>query len=83
VTLDRLENGQTALIIKLEGTARFRSRLLEMGLVPGTKVLLRRRAPSGDPVGIAVRGYELAIRSADAKMIRVQVIIPFEGGARW
>jgi ferrous iron transport protein A len=47
------------------------TRLRELGLVPGTKVRLVRRAPLGDPLEIAVRGSRLAIRRTEARHIQV------------
>jgi Fe2+ transport system protein FeoA len=41
-------------------------RLLEMGMTPGTEVVVVRRAPLGDPIEIALRGTRLCLRHADA-----------------
>jgi Fe2+ transport system protein FeoA len=49
-----------------------RSRLLELGLVPGTVVELVRFAPLGDPVEIKVRGYHLTLRRHEAEQVRVE-----------
>jgi Fe2+ transport system protein FeoA len=46
-------------------------RLLEMGLVPGTPVTLRRVAPLGDPIELRVRNYSLSIRRDEALGIEV------------
>ena len=47
-------------------------RLLDMGLIPKTKVEVRKTAPLGDPIEIQVRGYELTLRLEDAKRIAVR-----------
>ena len=39
---------------------------MEMGLLPGTRIEMVRRAPLGDPIEIRLRGYLLSLRSADA-----------------
>ena len=44
-------------------------RLMEMGLLPGTRVEAIRRAPLGDPLKIRLRGYLLSLRLADAAEI--------------
>ncbi|MCF0137245.1 MAG: ferrous iron transport protein A [Oscillospiraceae bacterium] len=54
--LDRLEIGKSALILSVGGENKLRCRLLDMGFVPGTEVSLRRAAPMGDPLEIALRG---------------------------
>lgn len=48
-----------------------RARLMEMGLLVGTKVDLVRFAPLGDPVEIKVRGYNLTLRKHEAEQIFV------------
>lgn len=55
--------------IDVEGGGR--ARLMEMGLLVGTKVELIRYAPLGDPVEIKVRGYHLTLRKHEAEQIRV------------
>ena len=46
-------------------------RLLEMGLVPGARVQVVRRAPLGDPLYLKVGGQALAIRERHARLIHV------------
>ena len=46
--------------------------VLDMGLTPKTRVMVRKRAPLGDPIEIFLRGYELTLRLDDAKKITVQ-----------
>ncbi len=47
-------------------------RLLDMGLIPRTRVTLQKVAPMGDPIEIRVRGYELTLRVEDARNIRIE-----------
>lgn len=47
------------------------TRLRELGLVPGTKIRVVRRAPQGDPIEISVRGSRLAMRRSEARHIHV------------
>ena len=51
----------------------FRSRLLDMGLTPKTKVFVKKTAPMGDPIELALRGYMLSIRKDDAANIEIEV----------
>ena len=48
------------------------SRLLDMGLIPGTKITVVKLAPLGDPIGLSLRGYELSIRKDDAGKITLE-----------
>ena len=47
------------------------TRLRELGLVPGTKIRVVRRAPMGDPIEVSVRGSRLAMRRSEARHIHV------------
>ncbi len=70
-TLDQLKVGSTATILAVGGEGALRRRLLDMGLTPRTKVLLRKVAPMGDPIELYLRGYSLTIRKEDAAKIEI------------
>ncbi len=69
MTLDKLLPGQGGVISEVGGTGALRLRLLDMGLIPGTAVTVRKIAPLGDPMEIHIRGYELTLRLEDAAYI--------------
>jgi Fe2+ transport system protein FeoA len=46
-------------------------RLGDLGFVPGTELLIVRRAPFGDPVELEIRGYRLCLRAEQMEEIRV------------
>ena len=71
MTLDELAIGKTAVIEAVNGEGALRCRLLDMGLIPGTKVMVRKVAPMGDPIELHIRGYELTVRVDDAKKIEI------------
>ena len=71
MTLDKLSIGKTAVITKVRGEGALRLRLLDMGLIPQTKVTVQKTAPMGDPMQIIIRGYELTLRKEDAVMIEI------------
>ena len=54
------------------GDGALRCRLLDMGLIPRTRVTLQKTAPMGDPIEIRVRGYELTLRVEEAEKIEVE-----------
>ncbi|MDR2931553.1 MAG: ferrous iron transport protein A [Oscillospiraceae bacterium] len=72
MTLDKLKTGKNAGIITVGGDGALRCRLLDMGLTPGTAVMIRKIAPMGDPIELYLRGYELSIRLEDAQKIEVE-----------
>lgn len=75
MTIDDLKIDQSGIIATVGGEGPLRLRFLDMGLIPGTRVQLRKVAPMGDPIQIRVRGYELTIRREDAHKITL-----LEGG---
>lgn len=71
MTLDELPVGDTAVITAVGGEGALRCRLLDMGLIPRTKVSVHKVAPLGDPIELFLRGYSLTIRIEDAKLIEI------------
>lgn len=71
MTLDKLKIGSSAVIKTVGGEGSLRLRLLDMGLIPRTRVTMQKVAPMGDPIEIMVRGYELTLRIDDAKNIEI------------
>jgi Fe2+ transport system protein FeoA len=69
--LSDLPTGTRAVIKRLPTGVSALTRLREMGLVPGTRFELVRRAPLGDPIEVAVRGGLLSLRRSEAEMIEV------------
>jgi len=80
ITLDQLKIGSSAIIEQYAGESELQGRLKELGLVRGTKIVVERYAPLGDPIEIRVRGYHLAIRKQDAACITVTECAPAPAG---
>jgi len=72
MTLKELKPGQSAVITSVSGENALRCRLLDMGLIPHTRVTLQKIAPMGDPIEIMIRGYELTLRLEDAEKIGIE-----------
>jgi Fe2+ transport system protein FeoA len=66
--------GQVLTVHNVGGDRAFRRRLMEFGLVPGTRVELVAVAPLGDPIELLVRGSSLSIRRADARQVSVVAV---------
>lgn len=73
MTLDLLPLGQEAVITAVGGEGALRCRLLDMGLIPRTRLRVEKTAPLGDPIELRVRGYALSLRKEDARNIQVEV----------
>ena len=72
MTLNELPVGKAAVITKVGGAGALRCRMLDMGLIPKTKIVITKVAPMGDPIELRLRGYTLTIRIEDAKNIEVK-----------
>ena len=73
-TLDRLKPGNSGIIKNIGGSGALRRRLLDMGLTPNTKVMVRKVAPLGDPIELHLRSYELTLRAEDAQKIEISEV---------
>lgn len=70
-TLKDCRVGETVTVVKLHGEGPIRRRIMDMGIVKGVEIHVRKVAPLGDPMELNLRGYELSVRKADAEMIEV------------
>lgn len=72
-TLDRLEMGSKAEIVKNKAQGQIRRRLIDMGVTRGTHIKVLRSAPLGDPIEIELKGFHLTLRLEEARMIIVKL----------
>ena len=70
--MNELKTGTSGIITAVGGDGALRCRLLDMGMIPRTRVTLQKVAPMGDPIEIRVRGYELTLRVEEAQKIEVR-----------
>ena len=71
-TLRDAKIGETVTVVRIHGEGAIKRRIMDMGITKNVEIYVRKVAPLGDPVELTVRGYELSLRKADAKMIEVQ-----------
>lgn len=76
IPLKSLKDGQSGIVEKIELEGATKRRLIEMGITPGTRVGVLKRAPLGDPIEILLRGFSLTIRGSDAERILVSEVRP-------
>lgn len=72
--LNKAPMGSIVSVIELISDGISRRRMLDLGLIKGTKVQCLRQSPSGDPTAYEIRGAVIALRSEEASKILVQVI---------
>lgn len=77
VPLDTLQPGQSGLVTEISPLSRGveRRRLLDLGIIPGTEIGVELVNPSGDPTAYRIRGTVIALRSSQARLIRVSPVI--------
>lgn len=71
MTLDVAAEHQELKVTEIMGSQAQKTRMLQMGLTPGTHVRILRRAPLADPVEIKVRGTHMVLRRDECQNIRV------------
>ncbi|MEO9139385.1 MAG: FeoA family protein [Jatrophihabitans sp.] len=73
ITLADLQQGSSARIVDVcgDGDPAAARRLFDLGFAPDALVQMIRRAPLADPVIFRIAGYDVALRRAQARRIRV------------
>lgn len=74
--MDELPLAQPARIVGIRARGGALLRLMEMGLVRGARLELRKRAPWGGPLELKVEGYLLTLRRTDAAAFQVEPDTP-------
>lgn len=72
MTLDTLETGAAARIKTINNQSTERRRLLDLGMLPGTRIENVMSSPLGDPIAYRVRGSVIALRREQARLIEIE-----------
>ena len=70
--LSEFSVGEKGVVTSVSGEGRLRRRLFDMGVTPGAEILLRKKAPLGDPIEVTIRGYELTLRKTEAMLVTME-----------
>ena len=70
-TMDVLAVGQKGSVKEINAPKALKRRLMDMGFTKGVGVEVIKMAPMGDPMEVAVRGYHLCLRKAEARSIEL------------
>jgi ferrous iron transport protein A len=73
-TLDQLDRGQTGVVTVLTCEGPERRRMMDLGILPGTKIVVDMKSPLGDPVAYRVRGAVVALRNKQARDIHIELL---------
>lgn len=71
-TVDDLTKGETGIIKNYTSTGEIAKRLKEMGIVSGTPIELKGKAPLGYPLEVRIQGFNLALRKDEAQAIELE-----------
>ncbi len=69
----KMKKNQSGTIAAVRANGELGRRIRDMGLVPGTDILIRGRAPLKDPVAIRTPSFTLTLRNSEADYIDVEV----------
>jgi ferrous iron transport protein A len=73
MNLRKMKKGQAGTIVAVKAMGEVGGRIREMGMVPGTGIVVQGRAPLKDPVCLKVMGFTLTLRNSEADYIDVEV----------
>jgi ferrous iron transport protein A len=73
INLRTMKINQSGVITSVKVGGELGRRIREMGLVPGTEITIKQRAPLYDPVALRVMGGTLTLRNNEADHIIVEV----------
>ena len=73
INLRNMAINQTGTIVAVRVGGELGRRIREMGLVPGTEITVKQRAPLNDPVALRVMDGTLTLRNNEADLITVRV----------
>lgn len=65
-TLSSLTPGECGIVESIAHKSKIKRRLLDLGIIPGTKVSCVIKSPLGDPTAYFVRGALIALRNSDS-----------------
>lgn len=71
--LSEIKIGKEVIIRAFENDDIF-LKLMEMGCVPGEKIVIEKIAPFKDPISVSVAGYTLSLRLNEAEHILVEEV---------
>lgn len=72
LSLNNLPVGESATVSSLLSKGIERQRMMDLGLINGTKIKAIQKSPAGDPIAYLFRGTVIALRASDAKKIIIR-----------
>jgi len=69
----QMRKNQSGIITAVKANGKLGRRIRDMGLVSGTPVAIKGRAPLKDPIAVRVMTFTLMLRNNEADYIEVEV----------
>ncbi|MEA4855162.1 MAG: FeoA domain-containing protein [Solidesulfovibrio sp.] len=73
-SMRQLAVNQKGCIRSVTASGELGRRIRDMGLVPGTQLMVVGRAPLADPVAVRMKGFTLSLRNCEADFISVEAL---------
>ena len=73
INLRKMAINQTGCIVAVKVGGELGRRIREMGIVPGSTITIKQRAPLNDPVALRIMGGTLTLRNNEADFIEVEI----------
>ena len=73
-TLDQVVHKRAAVVTALRNSGPERRRMMDLGILPGTRIEIAMTSPLGDPTAYYVRGAVIALRREQANQIEVNLV---------
>ncbi len=73
-TLATLAPGERGVVSGYVQIDAFAHRLMQLGFLEGTELVVLRRAPTGDPLEVEIMGYSVSLRRNEAENIVVAAL---------
>ncbi|MEF3698595.1 FeoA family protein [Desulfolutivibrio sp.] len=72
MSMRKMSVNQCGQIRQVMASGEMGRRIRDMGLVPGTELMVVGRAPLQDPVALRMKGFTLSLRNSEADFITVE-----------
>ncbi len=74
MSIASLKPGQCAVVTRITAVGALRQRLLDVGILPGTRIEVERCGIGGHPLWIRCEGGRMALRRGEASSICVRSV---------
>lgn len=65
--------GEKGVVKRVTGNSLIKRRIVDMGVVAGTRIEVQKFAPLGDPMEVKIKGFNLSLRKAEAQIIELEM----------